>query len=407
MLDSESKFEKVQGIWFDDIDWSVEVGYMKVDDSGDEEADEGCVYLVNGGYAYGCKKVTKGRGESQDNGTAFQRRLGKERNKLKKTGWGLKIGMVSFVKGLVELVKNGGSSERENFESKWEKWFERGKGNDCLVVNETKRGEGTEESYSKKNCKWRLKDNKKNQITTIFKKVFADEKGWALKSFRKEDIDKLCRDKGWSEHNFGKNGKSVMEKVKKKFQNAHCRGGKSNYGERGDGYVDNWDVSGDIKVIEGHVYEFGRNNGGSADLLAFEKMGEGQDIFEEAKGKGGRKQITAGDWLKAAKWDGNLAEQSCHSVEQWETRDSGVSEHSNQCVKNKSNNEGGKWLNDQKWENIKERFGLMKSSDSGNCQWLMKKPFKGSGHEDLRPEHTMVMDFGLVLSLITNNEICR
>ncbi|ADX98226.1 hypothetical protein MSU_0695 [Mycoplasma suis str. Illinois] len=190
-----------------------------------------------------------------------------------------------------------------------------------------------------------------------------------------------------------------------------CNTNKGNYENgRENEYISNWDTNGNFKVIEGQVFEFGGKERG--EVLAFEKMGEGQDIFgTEREGSGGTNRVTAGDWLKLARWEGNLGDQSCNSVEQWETRDhKGANSGTNQCTKNEVQKEGdnsGKWLNDQSWDNIQKRFGLKKKSKNDNCQWLMKEPFKGSGHEDLRPEHTMVMDFGLVLSLITNNEICR
>ncbi|ADX98219.1 hypothetical protein [Mycoplasma suis] len=73
MLDSESKFEKVQGIWFDDIDWGVNVGYRKISEEGNEQAESDCVYLMIG-YASGCKKVN---GEVE----------GRERYSLPKKAW--------------------------------------------------------------------------------------------------------------------------------------------------------------------------------------------------------------------------------------------------------------------------------------------------------------------------------
>ncbi|CBZ40742.1 hypothetical protein MSUIS_06490 [Mycoplasma suis KI3806] len=386
MLDSESKFEKVQGIWFDDIDWGVNVGYRKVGDG--EDADDDCVYLVNG-YAYGCRRLEKdGNG---NNGTAFQQRLGKEKIGLQKNGWGIMVGKVSFVIGLIEMVKkNGGSSE--GFEKKWGKWFEKDSGESCLKVTEKSGGRNHE--YTKKKCKWKLKSEKRGEALEVFKKVFADEKSWATKSFEKNHIDGLCKDDNkWKADKFGKGGGNVMDEVRSEFKETHCSGEGSRYGEKG-GYVDNWDVNGKIKVIEGQVFEFGKKGEKrNSELLSFEKMGSGEDIFGERGRDVGRNQISASDWLKSARWDGKLADQSCSSVEQWKTRNSGVDEDNNQCVKNRDNGEGGKWLNDQDWNDLKKKFGFGKNSKEGNCQWLMKEPFNGKDHEDLRPEHTMVMGF--------------
>ncbi|CBZ40746.1 hypothetical protein MSUIS_06530 [Mycoplasma suis KI3806] len=121
MLDSESKFEKVQGIWFDDIDWGVDVSYDRV--GNNEKAENDCVYLDSGGYAYGCKKVN-GRDGNGNQGTAFQRRIGKEKIALQDNGWGIMVGKVSFVVGLIEMVKGDGNGE-ESFNNKWKEWFEK------------------------------------------------------------------------------------------------------------------------------------------------------------------------------------------------------------------------------------------------------------------------------------------
>ncbi|ADX98218.1 hypothetical protein [Mycoplasma suis] len=382
MLDSESKFEKVQGIWFDDIDWGVNVSYRKVDDG--EDADDDCVYLASG-YAYGCKKI----GVKENEGTSFQQRVGKEKVKLNKNGWGLKIGKVAFSMALVEMVKK--DERKGEFSKKWNDWFEEDNEESCLEV--TDKGGGREHNYKKRKCKWKLKEGKKKEALEIFKKVFADESGWARKSFKKDTIDGLCKDnRKWIANDFGKDGEKVMNEVKEKFKKAHCKRneGESNYGKGGD-YVNDWSVNSSIKVIEGEVFEFeGDKSRSDKELLAFEKMGEGQDIF--GKEKGGNRKISAGDWLKAARWDGTLGDQSCNSVEQWESRKWGVGDDQNQCAKGR---DGGdkKWIHDQRWENIKRRFGLGKSSNKDNCQWLMKEPFKGTRHEDLRPKHTIVVKF--------------
>ncbi|ADX98229.1 hypothetical protein [Mycoplasma suis] len=114
MLDSESKFEKVQGIWFDDIDWGVDVSYDRV--GNNEKAENDCVYLDSSGYAYGCKKVNERIGNDSQ-GTAFQRRIGKEKIALQDNGWGIMVGKVSFVVGLIEMVKGDGNGE-EGFSNK-------------------------------------------------------------------------------------------------------------------------------------------------------------------------------------------------------------------------------------------------------------------------------------------------
>ncbi|ADX98222.1 hypothetical protein [Mycoplasma suis] len=397
MLDSESKFEKVQGIWFDDIDWGVSVSYEN-GNGGDGKVEKDCVYLDTTGYAYGCKKVT-GNGEGGSEGTAFQRRIGKEKIGLQKNGWGIMVGKVSFVMALIEMVKgNGSSGKEEEFKSKWSKWFEKDNGGEgsCLEVTE-RVGENNGQDnydYKRKKCKWKLKEDKKGDALSIFKKVFADEKTWAEKSFKRKNIDDLCGEgTRWKENNFGRNGSNVMKEVREEFKSAHCKSGRSKYGKEGNDYVREWSTSGNIKVIEGQVFEFG--GGGNGELLAFEKEGNGSDIFGEARER--KRQVTAGDWLKAARWEGKLADQSCSSIKQWNTRnDPEANRKSNDCVvgdEGEGKGKSGKWLNDQEWDKLKKRFGLGTKSSEGNCQWLMKEPFKGTRHEDLRPEHTMVMGF--------------
>ncbi|CBZ40743.1 hypothetical protein MSUIS_06500 [Mycoplasma suis KI3806] len=378
MLDSESKFEKVQGIWFDDIDWGVDVSYDKVGDS--DTAEDNCVYLL-GGYAYGCKKVSGevGKGENNNNqGTAFQRRIGKEKVKFNKNGWGLMIGKASFVMGLIEMVKEEGSG---NFKDKWEKWFEGdndGSGK-CLEVIDNRKGREAEESYEykPKKCKWKLKGDKKDKVISIFKNVFADEQGWAKKSFKKSELKGLCGGGSkWNGGSFGKNGESKVEEARNKFQKEVCENNKSEWGSGEDGHVKSWQVNSSFKVIEGQVFEFG-GNGSSTELLAFEKEGEGKDVFRSEENGGGK--ISAGDWLKEARWGGTLGDQSCNSVEQWETRNvKGVDSGSNQCAENNGGEEGKKtkWLHDQNWEQIKKKLGLGKKSEKNKCQWLMREPFK-------------------------------
>ncbi|CBZ40740.1 hypothetical protein MSUIS_06470 [Mycoplasma suis KI3806] len=407
MLDSESKFEKVQGIWFDDIDWGVDVSYDRV--GNNEKAENDCVYLDSGGYAYGCKKVN-GRDGNGNQGTAFQRRIGKEKIALQDNGWGIMVGKVSFVVGLIEMVKGDGNGE-ESFNNKWKEWFE--KGNDgkgkCLEVtrkDKNKRGTGEGEyEYKPKKCKWKLKGEKKEAAVSVFKKVFADEPRWAKKSFKNEHMKNLCGEKNWNADNFGGN-KEMMGTVKNKFISNVC-GGKS---WKEEGYVENWDTNGSIKVIEGQVFEFGKGRSNNGELLAFEREGEGQDIFGgEEKGETGGRGVSPGDWLKSARWDGKMSDQSCSSVEQWNTRfDAGAKNSRNDCLSSEGGNEkkSNKWLHDQSWEDIKKKFGFGKKSEKNECQWLMKEPFTGRGHEDLRPEHTMVMGFRLeVLSLITLNNM--
>ncbi|ADX98225.1 hypothetical protein [Mycoplasma suis] len=390
MLDSESKFEKVQGIWFDDIDWGVNVSYRSV--QGSEKADNGCVYLLSGGYARGCKKVVENGRQGGEQGTAFQRRLGKERNKLKKTGWGLMVGQVGFVMGLIELVK-GGNGDRRDFKEQWKDWFEEVRSNEknCLdVIEEKERGEEVKESYKKKKCKWKLKEEKKGQVLSTFKKVFADEQGWAKKSFKVSDLKKLCEDggsSGWNTDNFGNYG-NVMGKVKRKFEEGVCRRNGASWRSGNDNdYVKNWEVTGDLKVIEGEVFEFGKGSGG--EILAFEKEGTGEEIFGRDREKG---QVSAGDWLKIARWEGLLGEQSCHSVEQWRTKESGIGAEDNQCAKDNNQGDGeqgGKWLNNQNWESIKRKFGFNKKSENNKCQWLMRK----KDREDPRDRKKFKDDF--------------
>ncbi|ADX98224.1 hypothetical protein [Mycoplasma suis] len=391
MLDSESKFEKVQGIWFDDIDWGVTEGYEMVGSSG--QAEKGCVYLTSG-YARGCKKITgKGDGGS---GAAFQRRIGKEKVKLINTGWGVMIGKVGFAVALIEMVKSRvGNKNSEDFKSKWNEWFEveNGDNQSCLEVTENKNKEkGAESSskeyeYKKKKCKWRLRSNKRGDALEIFKKVFADEKTWAEKSFTREHIEGLCEKGGsrWQEDSFGNNGKDVMEEVRRGFEEAHCSEGKSKYEKGNSNYVKDWGASNNIKVIEGEVFGFGNKE--SIEYLAFEKEGDGKEVFEKAengKRQGKSNNITAGDWLKLARWGGSRADQSCHSVKQWNTRNhKEASTSSNQCVKDEATeggDGGGKWLNDQSWENLKGWFGLGAKSSEDNCQWLMKEPFETHYH---------------------------
>ncbi|CBZ40737.1 hypothetical protein MSUIS_06440 [Mycoplasma suis KI3806] len=409
MLDSESKFEKVQGIWFDDIDWGVDVSYDKVNEG--ESAESDCVYLDSSGYAYGCKKVN-GLNDGNNQGTAFQRRLGKEKIGLQKNGWGMMVGKVSFVMGLIEMVKgdrsNGGG---ERFENKWNEWFEEDSSEkSCLKVSEEEGERGSKENhkYEKKKCKWRLRGDKRRSVLSIFKKVFADEKTWAEKSFKKEHMKGLCNGESkWRENNFGSDRKEVMERIKRKFKRAHCNEWKGNYGGGEGEYVKGWSVNGEIKVIEGQVFEFGEGGGGSnTELLAFEKEGNGSDVFKGKEGEGGANgKVTAGDWLKSARWDGKLGDQSCSSVEQWRTRfDSKAGGSSNDCLSSSGSGKEGKisnnWLHDQDWEKIKKKFGFMKKSEENKCQWLMKEPFTGREHKDLRPEHTMVMGFRLEGSFI-------
>ncbi|ADX98220.1 hypothetical protein [Mycoplasma suis] len=300
--------------------------------------------------------------------------------KLIKTGWGLMISKVTFSVALIEMVK-GGSKENEKFSEQWNKWFEREEKNQksCLEVTRDKSKGDSEEGkdnykYEKKECKWKLRKDKKKDAVSIFKKVFGDERSWAKKSFKKNEIDGLCSGGGskWQKDKFGKNEDEVVEKVKNAFQETHCENGRNKYrGTRNGEHVNNWETSNNIKVIEGEVFEFGEKD--NKELLAFEKEGDGKEVFEKTEETKSREGVTAGDWLKLARWGGSRADQSCHSVEQWETRnDEGANSETNQCSKSEDGEGGGKWLNDQNWENLKGWFGLGKES---NCQWLMKGLF--------------------------------
>ncbi|ADX98227.1 hypothetical protein [Mycoplasma suis] len=198
MLDSESKFEKVQGIWFDDIDWGVDVSYSNAG-SNEENIEENCVY-ISGRYAYGCKKVSgKVRaGSSEKEWTSFQLRVGKEKAKLQKNGWGLMIGKAGFVMGLIELVKGQENERSGNFEEKWGEWFEEGKEEDnCLDVtyrtDEERKQEREEEEYTYKkknvNESWRMA--KKVKYWVLLKRCLLMKK-CELRKVLREKILRNC-----------------------------------------------------------------------------------------------------------------------------------------------------------------------------------------------------------------------